>query len=193
LRVTEKGHKSWSLHYRMGGRLRRLTIGTYPAIKPPHARRLAQRALDRVGEGVDPGDEKRAQREVAAQGAQADDFPSAVRDYLARLERNTTPATHREATRILEREAAKAWHKRTLTSITRNDVNQVIDAALARGAEVHANRVLTRLRAFFNWAVERGRLSTSPAAGMRPPTKEQPRDRVLSDDETRVTTVESDH
>ena len=25
LRVTEKGHKSWSLHYRMGGRLRRFT------------------------------------------------------------------------------------------------------------------------------------------------------------------------
>lgn len=185
LRVTDKGHKSWSLHYRMGGRLRRFTIGTYPAIKPPQARRLAQRALDRVGEGVDPADEKRAKREAAAHGAQTDDFAAVVQDYLARLERNTTLGTHREAKRILEREVAKGWQKRTLTSITRSDVNRVIDAALARGAEVHANRVLTRLRAFFNWAVGRDRLSTSPVAGMRPPTKEQPRDRVLSDDEIR--------
>ena len=52
LRVTETGHKSSSLHYRIGGKQRRFTIGTYSAIKPPHARHLAQRALDRVGKGV---------------------------------------------------------------------------------------------------------------------------------------------
>lgn len=42
LRVTETGHKSWSLYYRMSGRQRRFTIGAYPAIKPP--RRGANRA-----------------------------------------------------------------------------------------------------------------------------------------------------
>lgn len=34
LRVTDTGHKSWSVHYRLGDRLRRYTIGNYPAIKP---------------------------------------------------------------------------------------------------------------------------------------------------------------
>ena len=52
LRVTDKGHKSWSLHFRMGGRLRRYTIGSYPAIKPAEARRRAQQALDRVRDGI---------------------------------------------------------------------------------------------------------------------------------------------
>ena len=41
LRVTDKGHKSWSLHFRMGGRLRRYTIGSYPAIKPAAAQGAA--------------------------------------------------------------------------------------------------------------------------------------------------------
>ena len=54
LRVTDHGHKSWSLHFRMGGRLRRHTIGNYPTIKPADARRRAQRALDRAREGIDP-------------------------------------------------------------------------------------------------------------------------------------------
>jgi hypothetical protein len=62
LRVTDHGHKSWSLHFRMGGRLRRHTIGNYPAIKPADARRRAQRALDRAREGIDPTEEKRASR-----------------------------------------------------------------------------------------------------------------------------------
>jgi Arm DNA-binding domain len=59
LRVTEKAHKSWSLFYRFNGRLRRFTIGRYPAIKPGQARREATSALERVRQGVDPAEEKR--------------------------------------------------------------------------------------------------------------------------------------
>lgn len=54
LRVTANGVKSWSLFYRMHGRLRRLTLGRYPAIKPAQARREAQAALERVRLGADP-------------------------------------------------------------------------------------------------------------------------------------------
>jgi integrase len=50
---------------------------------------------------------------------------------------------------------------------------------------VQANRTLERLRALFNWAVEKDRLASSPITGMKPPTKEQARDRALGDDELR--------
>jgi hypothetical protein len=42
---------SWSIFYRFNGRLRRYTIGRYPAIKPAQARREAAAALERVREG----------------------------------------------------------------------------------------------------------------------------------------------
>ena len=48
LRVTSGGHKSWSLFYRTGGRLRRYTLGVFPALKPADARRAAARILDTV-------------------------------------------------------------------------------------------------------------------------------------------------
>jgi integrase len=171
----------------MHGRLRRYTIGSYPAIKPAQARREAQQALDRVREGIDPSEEKRVsrQREIAPGASGTDYLPAAVKDYLDRLNRNTAPSTYREAKRILERDVVPAWRRMPIASITRGDVNRLIDTIIARGAEVHANRVLARIHAFFNWTVERGRLSASPAAGMKPPTKERPRDRVLSDDEVR--------
>jgi hypothetical protein len=35
LRVTESGHKSFSVHFRMNGKLRRYTLGQYPAISEP--------------------------------------------------------------------------------------------------------------------------------------------------------------
>jgi Arm DNA-binding domain len=62
LRVTAQGNKSWSLLYRLGGRLRRLTLGQFPAIKPAQARREAGAALERVRLGIDPAEEKRDQR-----------------------------------------------------------------------------------------------------------------------------------
>jgi integrase len=186
LRVTDRGHKSWSLHYRIAGRLRRLTLGNYPALIPVQARREAQRALDRVREGVDPAEEKRAQRSDVPRGSLSTDaFGALVEDYLVRLQKNTAPSTYREARRILGRDVVPAWRNRAIGSIARGDVNRILDAIVARGADVHANRVLTRVRALFNWAVERGRIPSSPIAGMKPPTKERPRDRVLSDDELR--------
>src|SRR5437667_268670 len=62
LRITAKGAKSWCTFYRFNGRLRRFTIGAYPAIKPAQARREAAAALDRARSGFDPASEKRARR-----------------------------------------------------------------------------------------------------------------------------------
>ncbi|HEV2550807.1 MAG TPA: integrase arm-type DNA-binding domain-containing protein [Stellaceae bacterium] len=183
LRVTETGHKSWSLYYRMGKRLRRFTIGNYPAIKPAQARREASAALERVRQGIDPSEEKRQRR--LTDPPEADTFESALQDYLDRARRNMAPNTFKEAKRVLEREFLPSWRSRPIGGLTRGDVNRVIDAIAARGAEVQANRALAHIRAFFNWTVERGRIAVSPVAGMKPPTKERPRDRVLSDDEIR--------
>src|SRR5438067_5678336 len=46
LRITANGAKSWCTFYRFNGRLRRFTIGRYPAIKPVQARREASAALE---------------------------------------------------------------------------------------------------------------------------------------------------
>jgi len=51
LRITDNGGKSWCAFYRFKGRLRRFTIGRYPAIKPVQARREAAAALERVRAG----------------------------------------------------------------------------------------------------------------------------------------------
>ncbi len=181
LRVSDKGHKSWSLHFRMDGRLRRYTIGSYPAIKPADARRRAQRALDRAREGIDPTEEKRASRNASPTRK----LGGLARDYLERKQRNVTPNTYRVTKHTFERDILPNLGHLSIKTVNRADINRVVDAVIARGSDVHANRVLARLRAFFNWAVERGELPASPVAGMKLPTKERPRDRVLSDNELR--------
>ena len=183
LRVTETGHKSWSLYYRMSGRQRRFTIGAYPAIKPAQARREASAALERVRQGSDPTEEKRRRRLMAA--PEADTFAAVLQDYLDRIGRNLGPRTFKEVKRVLERDFLPAWRSRPIGSITRGDINRIVDGISARGADVQANRALAYLRTLFAWTVERGRLPASPVTGMKPPARERARDRALTDDELR--------
>ena len=58
LRIAASGVKSWSVVYKWNGRMKRLTIGTYPAVSLADARNRAFDALRNVARGDDPQAEK---------------------------------------------------------------------------------------------------------------------------------------
>jgi hypothetical protein len=135
LRITATGGKSWCAFYRFHGRLRRFTIGAYPAIKPAQARREATAALERVREGFDPAEEKRTRRD--RRSPETDTFAVVARDYLERhLRKNSSGSTYKEAKRDLEQNAITKWRYRPVASISRGDVIDLIDGIIARGAEI---------------------------------------------------------
>jgi len=61
----------------------------------------------------------------------------------------------------------------------------LLDKVLERGSPIAANRTLAVTRRMFNFAVERDVISTTPCYGLKAPTKENKRDRMLSSDEMR--------
>jgi hypothetical protein len=179
LRVTENGAKSWSLFYRLHGRQRRFTIGKYPAIKPAQARREAQRALEQVREGIDPGDLKRSRRD-----SRIVTFGDLVTEYFERHARpNTRASTFAQTKQDFERNILPRWKKRPIASVSKGDVIKLVDDIVDRGAVVQANRTLGRLKTFYAWALAKDLVGSSPAATVGKPTEEEDRDRVLSDEE----------
>src|SRR5271167_1820843 len=68
LRVTENGAKTWCAIYRHYGRMRRLTIGTYPILGLADAREIARRALRDAQLGLDPAGAKKQAREADSFG-----------------------------------------------------------------------------------------------------------------------------
>ena len=183
LRVSEHGHKSWSLFYRGNGnpKLRRYKLGIYPPVKPAKARLLAIEVLDQVRSGIDPGAvRKQARRDVVPDIGSID---ALVRDYLRQhIEANCSAGTYRNAKRMLEVDVLKPWRGRSLTSISKRDVIALVDR-IAERAPVHANRVLARVKAMFAWATDKDRIPVSPSAGVKPPSKERSRDRWLDGQE----------
>ncbi len=76
-----------------------------------------------------------------------------------------------------------ALNSRPINQINRGDVHEVLDRIVASGTPTRANRVLAAIKKLMTWAVDRGYIDVSPIASMKPPTKEVPRERVITDDE----------
>jgi integrase len=159
--------------YRYGLTQRRLPIGVHPRISLAEARNKALEALRLVDEGIDPA-ARRRQLSMIVESVCAD----FIRQYARPRNRSW-----REAERIIDREFVSVYGQRDIREIKRHDIIELMDGAIERGASYQANRIHAHLRKLFNWCMERGIIESSPVAGTKPPTREQPRDRVLTDDE----------
>src|SRR5215475_7317279 len=176
--LQPSGAKSWAVRYRHAGTPRKHTLGSYPAIDLKAARHLAGKALRTVAEGRDPGHEKTQQR------ATPNSVATVAAQFIERhCKRSNRPRTARETQRLLDLHVLPRWRGRLMRDITRRDVLDLLDRVVDTGKPIAANRVFSAVRKMFNWAVARDIIATSPCAGVKPPTAERSRDRVLSDDE----------
>jgi integrase len=163
--------------YRAQGRLRRVTLGSYPTVPLAEARDRAREVLRDVEKGVDPAGAKAEKRR-----AEADLFQAVAADFI---ERHAKPnnRTWQRQDRDLKREFVSVWRARPIGCIAKRDILEALDKIAARASPRRANRYLALLKKLFNWCAERGYLETSPAANIKPLAREVSRDRVLSDDE----------
>jgi integrase len=196
LRVTSSDHKSWSVVYRVNGKLKRYTIGPYVQGKAriefdlDAARQKAREAKTLIRDGSDPAADKRASR--LANGDGVGTFKAVADDWLAlHVKRNCRPSTYNETKRILERDVfnldkagtPQRFNGQKIEEITFAEIDRLIGGIVKRGAEVHANRVQKRIQALFNWAASKRYITASPITDMPLPTVEKERERYLSDQE----------
>jgi len=174
LRVSYGGGKSFVFFYRIGGKLRRMTLGTYPALSLADAREAWRSARQDATAGRDPARTRRNAKP-------ATDFESVACEWLKRDQ--TKNRSYREAERIARRDIIPAFGQRPIDEITRRDVLDLIDNIVDRGSPIMARRVLAYVHRLFKWAVGRGIIDSNPAADLPKPGSETKRARILSDDE----------
>jgi integrase len=167
LRVSYGGQKSWTYLYRVNGKLRRMTLGSYPAVSLADARKAWRKAREDVAAGRDP---------LGARSSK-DDFATVAREWLARDQaKNRSIGT---VTRAVERELIPVWGSRQINSISRRDVRALVEDIHKR-APVMALRVQAYIHRLFRWAVNADIVEHNPAGGLFKPHVEQARERVLT-------------
>ena len=175
--VQPSGAKSWAVRYRHHGKTRKHTIGPYPVFGLGDAREAAAKALRAVAEGRDPGREKRE--------AQTDSIEAIAAQFIERhCKRHNRLRTVATNEALLRRYVLPRWRGRTAQDIKRRDVIELVDD-VALEYPIAANRVLAVVSKLFNWALAGDIIEASPCAGVRRPSVERSRERVLNDDELR--------
>src|SRR6516162_4631688 len=112
LRASET-YKSWSLHYTLRGKRRRLTFGAYPSISLAAARTRADEAKAAIAEGRDPN-------AVASETLQA-----ICELYLARDGAKLRTAEWRKS--VLDRHIYPTLGSRPIAEIRRSEIVQLLD------------------------------------------------------------------
>ena len=180
LRITSNDVRTWTVFFRdKNGRQKRLTLGRYPAVTLADARELAREAQRSVAKGGDPVAEKRAAREVLTFGELAERY---IEDHAKPNKRSWA-----EDQRQLDANLLPKWKNRPAAEVTAEDLLTVLNAKVKAGAPVAANRVRALVSRIYTFGAEQRLVlpNVNPVLGVKKPTKETTRDRVLTDDEIR--------
>ena len=148
--VTPTRQLGWAFRYRFAGQLHRLGLGTYPATTLAAARRTAHRyrGLLQQDPPVDPGLAKAAAKDAAREAAD-NTVAAVVARYIEQYAgRRPGPPSSGQTERILTNELV-TWAKRPVASISKKDVNKILDGITARGHPIAANRCRAALSHFF--------------------------------------------
>tara|TARA_Y100000031_G_scaffold148940_1_gene185950 strand:+ start:675 stop:1919 length:1245 start_codon:yes stop_codon:yes gene_type:complete len=181
LRVSPKGAKSWIMFYRLGGKLRRLTIGRFPALSLADARTKAGEAVDQVDNGIDPAREKQVKKR------ELQETPStfeAVADLFIERYAKRKKRTWQGDERRLKKVVGPILGHRPISTITRSDIVSLLDTVEDERGVYAANRTLATVRKMLNWAmVERALIESVPIGPGMAREGEKARDKVLTDAE----------
>lgn len=180
LRITANDARTWTLFYRdKNGRQKRPSLGRLAAVSLAVARELAREAQLKVATGGDPVQEKRLAREVLTFGDLAKRY---LDDYAKPNKRSW-----KEDERQLEAGLLPKWKNRPALEIASDDLLAVLNAKVREGAPVAANRYRALVSRIYTFGAEQRLVpaTSNPVIGVKKPTKEATRERVLTADEIR--------
>ena len=179
LRLRSGGAARWVVQYDIGGKSRRVTLGTTAMLDLSSARAKAKDLLAAVRLGRDPASEKQEARVRAAET-----FGALLPRYLKHKSGKVRAVSLKEVERHLGKHA-KPLHPRPITAIDRRTVASLISALAEKNGPTAAKCVRASLASYFTWLTREGLLDANPVAFTNVPTTNAVRSRLLSDDELR--------
>lgn len=178
LEVMPGGSKLWRLKYSYAGKEKRLALGAYPTVPLQQARRRREEARQQLAEGIDPGEQKKADR--LAQLAEVLTFEALAREWHRYRTPRWAPATAAKALAYLESDLLPALGRKPFESVARPDLVELLRKIESRGAHNVAKKTRQWLNQIFRYGLAKGVIDHNPAtdldviAAQPPATKHHP-------------------
>jgi integrase len=166
LAVLPSGTKAWRLKYRVGGKERLLSLGTYPEVSLAGARTKRDELRRQIHEGIDPSAQRKAQKAAQAEIA-VNTFEAVALEWLARFSPGWAPTHTRGVDRILKKDVLPWLGSKLIADLKAPEVLAVLRRIESRGALETAHRARTNIGQVCRFAVATGRAEGDPTAALR--------------------------
>lgn len=166
LLVNPNGGKWWRLKFRVRGKEKLLSLGTYPDTGLKDARSKRDEARKMIAEGIDPGEHRKAVKETASELA-ANSFEVICREWLEHKRSNIEEAQYLKAKARLEKDVFPWMGGRPIAEINAPEVLAVLRRIDARGARYTAHKAKSEISQCFRYAIATGRAERDPCPDLK--------------------------
>ena len=166
LEVSPTGGKWWRLKFRFDGKEKRLSLGVYPDVSLKDARDRRDTARKLLAEGIDPSENRKAQKLARADSA-ANSFEVVAREWLSKYSPVWAKNHGGNIARRFERDIFPWIGAHPIADLSAPDILTVARRIESRGALETAHRAIQNCGQVFRYAIATGRASTDPTGALR--------------------------
>lgn len=166
LLLNPNGSRWWRFDYRFDGKHKTISFGTYPDVSLKLARERRDEARTLLVIGVDPGAQRKAEKQAKADFG-ANTFEVIAREWMATRGKEWTESYASKTKSALERNAFPAIGRKPITEITAPDVLAMLRAIESRGIVDMAHRIQQHCGAIFRYAIATGRAINDPVPSLK--------------------------
>ncbi len=174
LLIPPSGGKWWRLKYRVDGKEKLLSLGTYPEVSLKDARERRDEARKLLAAGVDPSENRKATKAAKSDRA-ANSFEVLSREWFSKHSPNWTAGHADKIIQRLERDIFPWIGGKPVADITAPELLAALRRIETRGAVETAHRALQNCGQVFRYAIATGRAERDPSPDLKgalPPVKQ---------------------
>lgn len=161
--VQPSGARLWRLAYRFNGKQKVLALGGYPVISLSEARLARDEAKRLLCSGVDPAQERKLNKAVAAR----DGFRAIAEEYVDKLKKEgRADATITKVNWLLDFAYPTIGHK-CIREIDAVEILTVLRTVEVRGRYETARRLRSTIGSVFRYAIATARAAADPTSALR--------------------------
>jgi integrase len=166
LEIAPTGGKWWRLKYRLLGKEKRISLGTYPDTTLAAAREKRDAIRRQLAAGIDPGAHRKEARQASEERA-SNSFEVIAREWVSKRAKVWGDSHRTKTVAWLETDLFPWLGARPIGEITAKELLATIKRVESRGAVDKAHRLLQHCGQIFRYAVAAGVAERNPAADLR--------------------------
>lgn len=175
LEVAPSGGKWWRFKYRVDGKEKRISLGVYPDVGLKDARERRDEARRLLANGVDPGENRKAQKAARLERG-ANSFETIAREWFSKHSATWAASHADKVMKRLENDVFPWVGGRPIAEIAAPELLSVLRRIETRGALDTAHRAHQNCGQVFRYAIATGRAERDPSADLRgalPPARHE--------------------